>query len=90
MDRDEAMTEDEVDDRGPELDALYTAWTIIANAHEGDWSKATPEWRAAAERWRDEMFHPLLDAAGGKSEKTITPERKAEVMRRAAQRELWN
>jgi len=29
------------------------AWGLIANAHEGDWSKATDEWRAAAERWRD-------------------------------------
>jgi hypothetical protein len=45
-----------------EMDALYTAWTIIANANEGNWDRATPEWRAAAERWRDEMFHPLLAA----------------------------
>ncbi len=40
-------------------DALYMAWTIIANANGGDWSKADPEWVAAAERWRDE-FHRLL------------------------------
>lgn len=40
--------------------ALYTAWTIIANAYEGNWDRATPEWRMAAERWRDEMFHRLL------------------------------
>lgn len=43
-------------------DALMTAWAIIANAWEGDWSQAPDEWRAAAERWRDEDFHPLLDA----------------------------
>lgn len=45
-----------------EMDALYEAWTIIANAYEGDWSRAQDEWRQAAERWRDEKFHLLLDA----------------------------
>jgi hypothetical protein len=34
-----------------DMDALETAWGIIANAYEGDWYKATPEWRAAAERF---------------------------------------
>jgi hypothetical protein len=34
--------------------AIEFAWGIIANAHGGDWSKATPEWREAAEKWRDE------------------------------------
>ena len=40
-------------------DLLETAWGIIANANEGDWDKATPEWRRAAERWRDEWFATL-------------------------------
>ena len=38
---------------------LYTAWTIIANAGGGDWMNETPEWIAAATRWRDE-FHASL------------------------------
>lgn len=44
------------------MDALYYAWTIIANAHEGDWHRAQDEWHQAAERWRDKHFHPLLEA----------------------------
>lgn len=39
------------------FDALYDdlelAWGVIANAYGGDWEKAHPEWREAAERWRD-------------------------------------
>lgn len=51
--------------------ALYTAWTIIANAYvnaspgpETGWAAAPAEWREAAERWRDEQFHPLLGDGG--------------------------
>ena len=36
------------------------AWTIIANAGGGDWSKEHPDWVKAAEKWRDEMWHPLI------------------------------
>ena len=32
---------------------LYDAWCVIANAYDGNWSRASPEWRGAAERWRD-------------------------------------
>jgi hypothetical protein len=42
------------------LDALYQAWTIIANVSGGDWSQQSDEWQEAAKRWRDEVFHPLL------------------------------
>lgn len=42
-------------------DLLYTAWTIIANAYEGDWDKATPEWHEAAVRWRNQ-WHTYLEA----------------------------
>lgn len=38
---------------------LYEAWGLIANANEGRWDDATPEWRAAAERWRD-AWHATL------------------------------
>jgi hypothetical protein len=35
---------------------LESAWGIIANANGGDWDKATPEWKDAAIRWRDNYF----------------------------------
>lgn len=42
------------------LDLIEAAWGIIANVSESDWSKQTPEWQAAAVRWRD-RYHALLD-----------------------------
>ncbi len=55
------------DDLARRDEALYQAWTIIANAYVDaapgpatGWDAAPAEWRAAAERWRDEQFHPLL------------------------------
>lgn len=42
------------------LDLCESAWGIIANAHYGNWDEADPEWKAAAERWRDK-WHRLLD-----------------------------
>ena len=38
---------------------LELAWGIIANANEGNWDKATPEWKKAAEKWRDD-YHKLI------------------------------
>lgn len=39
---------------GPSADEqLYTAWAIISNVNEGDWSKQHPMWVAAAMGWRD-------------------------------------
>lgn len=38
---------------------LHTAWGIIANANRGDWTKAEPDWKEAAARWRDE-YHAFL------------------------------
>lgn len=35
---------------------IELAWGIIANAHGGDWSQETDEWRSAAERWRDTYY----------------------------------
>jgi hypothetical protein len=43
---------------------LETAWTLIANAGEGDWHNETADWRAAAERWADN-YHAHLRGAGG-------------------------
>ena len=46
------------------MDALYWAWTLLANVSEGDWTKQPAEWQDAVVRWRDEAFHPLLPAEG--------------------------
>lgn len=56
--------DDDVTPTDPEADLAYTAWTIIANVSEGDWSKQTEEWQGAATRWRDQ-FHARLDVAPG-------------------------
>jgi hypothetical protein len=41
------------------VDLTYRAWTIIANANQGNWEGETEEWQGAAARWRDD-FHNLL------------------------------
>jgi hypothetical protein len=43
------------------LEALELAWGLIANAYGGNWKLASPEWRGAAERWRDEHWHPVVE-----------------------------
>lgn len=40
-------------------EAIELAWVLIANAHGGDWELANDEWKAAAERWRDEQLPSL-------------------------------
>ncbi len=45
----------------PLVDALEWAWTIIANAGGGDWTKESHYWQGAAAKWRDEAWHPILD-----------------------------
>lgn len=48
-----------------EMDFLERAWGLIANAgNGGDWQgNETPEWVEAAEKFRDEVYHPLLRRA---------------------------
>ena len=41
------------------MDLIEAAWGVIANANNGNWDEASPEWRTAAERWRDN-WHLLL------------------------------
>ena len=41
------------------IELLELAWGLIANANEGNWNKATPEWKEAAEKWRD-TYHSLI------------------------------
>lgn len=47
-------------DRVTDLEEL--AWGLIANANEGNWDAARPDWKAAAIRWR-EAYHAKLRAA---------------------------
>lgn len=35
------------------------AWTILANASEGDWGKQRSDWQEAAGKWRDD-YHRLM------------------------------
>lgn len=44
----------------PELDALETAWGVVANVNHGDWTKQSSEWQDAAARFRDK-YHGVLD-----------------------------
>lgn len=44
-------------------DMIELAWGLIANAHNGDWSTASPEWKEAAEKWRDK-FLPMFKKSG--------------------------
>ena len=39
------------------VESMELAWGLIANA----WDNQNKEWVAAAERWRDENWHPLLE-----------------------------
>jgi hypothetical protein len=41
------------------VELCYIAWTIIANAGDGNWERESEEWQEAAKRWRDE-FHAEL------------------------------
>lgn len=45
----------------PESHMVEAAWGIIANAFDGDWSRAPEDWRLAAEHWRDAM-HAQIDS----------------------------
>ncbi len=55
-------------------DPLEIAWGLIANAYGGDWELATPEWQAAAIRWRDEVWHPYLaENSKGQTEAAEVP-----------------
>jgi hypothetical protein len=43
------------------IDGIQEAWNIIANSDNGDWENASPEWKQAAEKWRDNCWHRVLD-----------------------------
>lgn len=56
----------EVDLRRAEIGKLRnlaeTAWSIIANASGGDWSRENAEWNQAAARWRDD-YHAMPESS---------------------------
>ena len=55
------MTEqDTAPDETLEESLISYAWTIIANAGEGDWTRETQTWQDAAARWRGQ-YHAWLD-----------------------------
>lgn len=41
-------------------DLIESAWVLLANAWEGDWSRAPRDWRDAVIKWR-EGYHAWLD-----------------------------
>ncbi len=43
-------------------DLLERAWTIIANASQGNWEKEHPDWQEAAANWRD-SYHESRNSA---------------------------
>ena len=42
------------------MTGMEIAWGVIANAEGGNWKRGSQEWRGAAERWRDEHWHPAV------------------------------
>ena len=75
------------------MDALEIAWGVIANAHGGNWDHGTGEWQKAAERWRDEHWHPALDRNGyttiGREDATAQPTDLGKVMPTELNQQAW-
>jgi hypothetical protein len=57
------MDQDGLEPTSPELELLYQAWAVIANAGWEGMAKS-PGWQEAAVRWRDD-FHALLARRSG-------------------------
>lgn len=55
------------------MEALELAWGIIANVSGGNWNEQTVDWKKAAERWRDEHWHPALEALGARPDRPLVP-----------------
>lgn len=62
-----ALLSDDAGSEGSPWRLMELAWGIIANAGGGDWSKESPEWQDAAQRWRDQ-FHDLLGKLTGETD----------------------
>lgn len=46
------------------LELAETAWILIANAGQGDWSREASDWRTSAEKWRDRYHAAICDDPG--------------------------
>ncbi len=71
--RDETRKREHAEERNKTLmDAMDFAWCIIANAQGGDWDHPCcgDGWKAAAERWRDDFWHPAI---GVNRKKVVSP-----------------
>jgi hypothetical protein len=51
-------------------EAIEVAWGVIANASGGNWERESPEWQAAAARWRDRFVGPKARRAAENSDST--------------------
>ena len=59
------------DPKWPDDDMLTAAWGLIANASGGDWPKESPDWQAAAAKWRDAYVRAAAPAPTEPSEAAI-------------------
>lgn len=57
-----------------EFDLAEMAWVIIANSYGGDWELASPDWKRAAEKWRDEYHKTLPNSSDRAVEAPPAPE----------------
>ena len=62
-----------------EGDLLEWAWAVIANASGGDWTKESPEWQAAAAKWRDSWLKTLRGGESVKEQCLTDPGRCSET-----------
>lgn len=70
-----SSTEEVSRDTAPEGDdLLYVAWTIIANAGEGDWTREHPDWQDAAKRWRDQFHERIAKELQSEPSEDTTPD----------------
>jgi hypothetical protein len=56
------------------------AWGIIANAYNGDWNKAIPDWQTAAARWRDEVWSVVCRKKAHGDERVDIPKKEIGVI----------
>lgn len=63
--------------------ALDLAWGLVANAGGGNWDRESPEWKAAAEKWRDD-FWPQITADVAERAEVIALRQRVEELEAAA------
>lgn len=56
------------------VDSMELAWGLIANSKEWLDPVTSEAWVEAAERWRDNHWHPLLKTTAQESEESVEPE----------------